>query len=186
VGMLARAVSWYSQAEPSLSGVTKERIAQRSDEIYLQVPETGIDYPHISVKQWDRLLSRPIDINAANQSNDIGLTLTKGTKVVIVPHPTDTWTMHYERWHWNNGAANVFDTDATGLIPKEHDHRIMNGSGLLGIIGVMLVTVAGGAPAKPGELEGEGKVLVGPNTPGGAGGTGTGKIRIKVVVLEED
>jgi len=185
-GMFARAVSWYKQAEPSLSGITKERIAQRSDEIYLQVPETGVDYAHISIKQWDRLLSKPIDINAANQSNDIGLVLTKGAKVVIVPHPTDTWTMHYERWTWNNGAPNVFDTDATGLIPKEHDHRMMSGNGLLGIIGAMLVTVTGSPPVKPGELEGEGKVLVGPNTPGGAGGTGTGKIRIKVVVLEED
>jgi hypothetical protein len=184
-GMLARAVSWYKQAEPSLSGITKERIAQRSDEIYLQVPETDVDYAHISVKQWDRLLTKPIDINAANPSNDIGLTLTKGAKVVIVPHPTETWTMHYERWHWNDGAANVFDTDATGLIPKDHSHRMMSG-GLLGTIGAMLVTVAGGAPAKPGELEGEGKVLVGPNTPGGAGATGSGKIRIKVVVLEED
>jgi hypothetical protein len=189
LGMLARAVSWYKQAAPSLTGVTKERIDQRSDEIYLQVPETDVDYAHITVKQWDRLLTKSIDIKADNPSNDIGLILTKGAKVVIVPHPTDTWTMHYEGWHWSSGAPNVFDTDATGLIPKEHDHRMMSGSGLLGIIGAMLVTVAGSPPVKPGELEGEGKVLIGPNTPGstgGAGGTGAGKIRIKVVILEED
>ena len=153
-GMLARAVWWYSQAEPGLAGVTKERIAQRSDEIYFQVPEAGVDYAHITVKQWDRLLAKPIDIKADNQSNDIGLALTKGAKVVIVPHPTDTWTMHYERWHWSNGAANVFDTDATGLIPKEHDHRLMNGSGLLGIIGAMLVTVAGARRSSPASWRG--------------------------------
>ncbi len=189
LGMLARAVSWYQQAAPSLTGVTKERIEQRSDEIYLQVPETGIDYAHISVKQWDRLLSKPIDIKADNPSNDIGLTLTKGAKVVIVPHPTETWTMHYEGWRWSNGGSNVFETDATGLIPKEHDHRSIGNGGLLNTIGVMLVTVTGTSPVKTGELEGEGKVLIGANTPSsanGAGGTGAGKIRIKVVVLEED
>lgn len=181
--MLARAVSWYHQAEPSLTGITKERISQRSDEIYLQVPEADVDYDHITVKQWDRLLCKPIDIKADNGMNDIGLALTKGAKIRVVPNPTDVWTMHYEGWSWSDRAANVFDTDATGLIPKEHGHRIMNGS-TFGIIGMMVVTVGGGMPVKPGLHEGEGKVAVGPNLPNA--GHAAGKIRIKVVIVEED
>jgi hypothetical protein len=181
--MLSRAVSWYRQAEPSLTGITKERIAQRSDEIYQQVPETDVDYDHISVKQWDRLLCKTVDIKADNGMNDLGLILTKGAKIRIVPNPTDVWTMHYEGWTWSDRVPNVFDTDWTGMIPKEHTQRMMRGGGL-GIIGVMVVTVGGGMPARPGEIEGEGKVAVGPNLPNG--GRASGKIRIKVVVLEED
>ncbi len=181
--MLARAVFWYQQAEPSLTGITKERVSQRMDEIYLQVPETGVDYDHITVKEWDRLLCKSIDIKADNPTNDFGLVLTKGAKVRIVPHPTDVWTMHYEGWSWSDRAPNVFDTDQTGMIPKEHRNRFMNG-GTLGIIGVMMVTVGGGTPMRPGLIEGEGKVTVGPNLPNG--GHGAGKIRIKVIVIEED
>jgi hypothetical protein len=181
--LLARAVLWYATAEPSLTGITKERVAQRIDEIYHIVPEPNVDYAHISAKQWDRLNARSIDVSAANQINDIGLTLTKGVKVRIVPHPTDTWTMHYENWHWNNNLQGVFDTNAWGTT-KQGDHRWMTGVSSV-FIGAMMVAIGPqGTPDQPGEISGEGKVLVGPFLP--SGGTGAGKIRIKVVVLGED
>ncbi|MBA3936160.1 MAG: hypothetical protein H0X38_01775 [Planctomycetes bacterium] len=185
--MLARAAGWYRRAEPGLTGITRERIAQRSDEIYQQVPEPDIDYAHITVKQWDRLKARSIDIAAASPGTDLGVSLIKGAALIIVPHPTDTWTMHYERWHWSDKAANVFDTDATGTIPQEHGHRYMD-SGPLGIIGVMVVTVGSDAPVHPGEISGEGKVVIGANLPtkGHNNATGAGRIRIKVLEADDD
>jgi hypothetical protein len=180
--MLSRAVLWYNRALPTLTGLTVDRISQRLDELYLQVPEPGIDYDHITVKQWDRLLSNPIDISAANPTNDIGLTLGPGDKVRIVPHPTDTWTMDFGAYTWPGGLSNVFDTDATGNIPKENTFRHMHGGGL-GVIGVMMVRIGGEAPVHPGVIQGEGKVEVGPNLPGGVG---EGRIRIKVLVIPDD
>ncbi len=185
--MLARAAGWYRRAEPGLTGVTRERISQRADEIYQQVPEPDIDYAHITVKQWDRLKAKSIDIAATSPGTDLGVVLVKGDALIVVPHPTDTWTMHYERWHWSDGAANVFDTDATGTIPKEHGHRYMD-SGPKGIIGVMLVTVGTDAPVRPGEISGEGKVLIGANLPtkGHNNANGAGRIRVKVLEPDDD
>ncbi len=182
VALLARAAFWYSQAEPLLTGITKERVGQRCDEIYQQVPETGIDYAHITAKQWERLHSKPIEINAANAANDIGIGLGKGDKVCIVPDPAGLWTMHYENWHWSGGLPNVFDTNAAGVLKGGGGTR--NLSQYPGTIGMMMVTIGAAPPVRVGEHEGEGKVLVGPALPGG--GMGQGKIRIKVVVLDEE
>jgi hypothetical protein len=181
--LLARAVSWYKQAEPRLSGISQKRVQQRSEEIYQLVPEAGLDFDHITVKQWERLLGKSIEVKASSQTNDIGLVLPKDTKVRIVPHPTDTWTMHYERWIWSNGAPNIFDTDATGMIAKENGRRVLSQAPSI-IIGQIQVVVGTGAPVGPGVIVGEGKVTVGPQLPGG--GNGEGKIRIKVLALDDD
>ena len=183
--LLARAAFWLRQAEPLLTGITKDRESQRLDEIYRQVPETDIDYNHITVKQWERLLPRSIDVSATSQTNDIGLALTKGMRLRIVPHPADVWTMRYEQWTWNNGQTGTFDTDAAGFTTTLHDHRFATAMPTRWI-GAMVVTVGTTGMLSPqGEISGEGKVMVGPYMPSGGSG-GVGRIRIKIILLEEE
>ncbi len=46
--MLARAFSWYKQAEPAITGITKQRIAGRIEEIDGLLPMTNLDYENLT------------------------------------------------------------------------------------------------------------------------------------------
>ena len=47
-GMLARAFSWYKQAEPGITGITKQRIGTRIEEIDGLLPMTNLDYDNLT------------------------------------------------------------------------------------------------------------------------------------------
>jgi hypothetical protein len=179
--LLARAFSWYQQAKPSLSGVSKERVSRLIEEIGDALPPTNLDYDKLTLKQWEHIASKVWALPASNPRNDIGLVLTKGVKVRIVPNPVEQWTMNYGRYRWPRGQSPIFDTDWTGYDAKDDTHRTL-GSRIP--IGALVVAIGNGAPQQPLVLEGEGRVFIGPYLPGA--GRGAGTIRVKVVVLEDD
>ncbi len=179
--LLARAFSWYQQAKPGLSGFSKERVSKLIEEIGDALPPTNLDYDKLTLKQWERIASKVWALPAGNPRNDIGLVLTKGVKVRIVPNPVEQWTMNYGRYRWPRGQSPVFETDWAGYDAKDDTHRTL-GSRIP--IGALMAALGNGAQQQQLVLEGEGKVFLGPNLPGA--GRGAGQIRVKVVFLEDD
>jgi|GEM_PF-3108129 hypothetical protein len=174
--MLARAFSWYKQAEPSITGITKQRIAQRIEEIDGLLPMTNLDYDNLTPKQWDRLRGSIVEVSAGKDRNDTSYSITHGQRVRVVPNPTDTWTSDY------------FSTPIT---VNWKGYRASRSSSSLSLsfgdfpIGAMVMQVEQGKVAKPGIIEGEGRIFLGPYAAGwGAGGTGV--IRVKLIPVTDD
>ena len=93
-----------------------------------------------------------------------------------MPNPTDTWTSDY------------FSTPIT---VNWKGYRASRSSSSLSLsfgdfpIGAMVMQVEQGKVAKPGIIEGEGRIFLGPYAAGwGAGGTGV--IRVKLIPVTDD
>jgi hypothetical protein len=175
--LLARAFSWYKQAESTMTGITKQRIAQRIEEIDSLLPVTNVDFDNLTPKQWDHLRGATVEVSAGKDRNDIGISITRGQRVRVVPHPTDTWTSDY------------FNTPITvtwkGYLPVRNGNFITTyGVGDFPI-GALVMQVEQGKQEKPGILEGEGRIFLGPYVAGWGSG-GTGKIRCKILPVTDD
>jgi hypothetical protein len=173
-GMLARAFSWYKQAQPTVTGISKDRIKQRLEEIDGLLPMTNLDYDNLTPKQWDRLRGNIVEVSAAKDRNDINVSMVKGQRLRIVPHPTDTWATDYygdlTTTNWKGTSAN---------------HSLYYSSRGDFSIGALVVQLDNGKQMKPGVIEGQGRLFLGPYSSGwGAGGKGI--IRCKLMPAEDD
>ncbi|HEX3133578.1 MAG TPA: hypothetical protein VHX44_08335, partial [Planctomycetota bacterium] len=181
--MSVRSYHWYTQAQPNLSGITRERIMQRLEELADLVPLENVDYGKLTAKQWDRLPGKAIELAGTNQRNEIGLVLKPGVKVRVVPHPSERLHMDYHNYTWPKpGWGNVFETNWKGRDTEDRG-RWMSGEVKI-LIGAVVMAVEKGEPKEAGVLEGSGRVYLGPFLPGN--GTGKGVIRVKVLPIEED
>ena len=140
--VLAHAFSWYQQAKPGLSGASKERVGRLIEEIGDALPPTNLDYDKLTLKQWERIASKVWALPAGNPRNDIGLVLTKGVTVRIVPNPVEQWTMNYGRYRWPRGQPPIFATDWTGYDATSDTRRTL-GSRIP--IGALVAAIGNGA-----------------------------------------
>jgi hypothetical protein len=180
---LARSFHWYSQALPHLSGITKERISQLLNELGDFVAPENFDYDKLTTRQWDLLKTKAIEISADKQAQDIGLVLKVGMIVRVVPHPTDRWTMNYSKYNWPNNWSNIFDPNAMGYSDEDNKGRTLMGNEKY-CIGTMVTTLEKDEPKKAGEVKGVGRVFIGPYLPGD--GSGKGKMRVKVLIIDDE
>ena len=181
--MLARSFHWYSQALPHLSGITKERISQLLNELGDFVAPENFDYGKLTTRQWELLKTKAIEISADKQAQDIGLVLKVGMIVRVVPHPTDRWTMNYSKYHWPNNWSNIFDSNAMGYSDEDNKGRTLMGNEKY-CIGTVVTTLEKDEPKKAGEVKGVGRVFIGPYLPGD--GSGKGKMRVKVLIIDDE
>ena len=181
-GPFTRAQYWYQKAEPKITGISKDRIIKRMDEIDSAIPMTNLNYDNLTSKQWDRLRGGTAEISATRDRNDIGLRLTAGKRYRIVPHPTDTWT-----------PSSYYSSQQRSVNYKGRDNTyVSNGityplssSGDFSE-GALVMQVENGKWLKPGIIEGEGKVYLGPFSGYSWGAGGTGVIRIKILPADDE
>jgi len=175
--LLARAYSWYKQADSAITGITKQRLAQRIEEIDGLLPLTNVDYDNLTPKQWDHLKGAVVEVSAGKDRNDIGISIVHGQRVRVVPHPTDTWTSDY------------FNTPIT--VTWKGYQSVRSGTFITTYgfgefpIGALVMQIEQGKQLRPGILEGEGRIFLGPYVAGWGSG-GTGKIRCKVIPVTDD
>ena len=181
-GPFTRAQYWYQKAEPKITGISKDRIIKRMDEIDSAIPMTNLNYDNLTSKQWDRLRGGTAEISATRDRNDIGLRLTKGKRYRIVPHPTDTWA-----------PSSYYSSQQSSVNYKGRDYTyIANGvtysSGSSGdfMEGALVMQIENGKWFKPGILEGEGRVFMGPFSGYSWGAGGTGVIRVKIITADDE
>jgi len=183
-GPMARALHWYQLAEPKITGITKDRIAKRMDEIDTILPMTNLNYDNLTVKQWERLKGGVFVVSAAKDRNDSGLRLTTGKKYRIVPHPTDTWqpTTYYsssgqsKSVTWKGGERTY--TIGGRTYPYETSGDFIEGS--------MVMQIENGKWMKPGLVEGDGRLWLGPFSDGSWGAGGKGEIRCKILPGDDE
>ncbi len=173
-GMLARAFEWYKSAEPALAGITKERVKKRIDELDAILPMTNPDYDNLTPKQWDRLKGTMLSISAAQVRTDTKLRIAKGERLRVVPHPTETWTCdfghgpHTADWH-GDVRPRAYFYPSNDLYP----------------ISALAVQIESGTWMKPGIIEGDGRIFMGPYC-GQYCTSSSGAIRVKVILIEDD
>ena len=173
---LGRSFTWYKSAQPKVTGISKEKIKQRIDEIDGLLPMTNLDYGNLTPKQWDRLKGPSFPVTAAKDRNDIGYRVVPGQRVRVVPHPTDTWTSDYfgdeSTMDWKGYAGR---SSSFGFFSSRSDFSI----------GSMVMQSENGKWMKPGILEQPGRIFCGPYV-GGYGSGGKGVIRVKVIAVSDD
>lgn len=183
-GPMSRALYWYQLAQPKITGISKDRITKRMDEIDSLLPMTNLNYDNLTVKQWERLKGGTAVISAAKDRNDIGLRLTAGKKYRIVPHPTDTWqpTTYYsssanKSVNWKGASRTYTDTDGTVI-------RFASRSDFLE--GALVMQIENGKWMKPGLVEGDGRLWLGPFSDYAWGAGGKGEIRVKILTADDE
>ncbi len=201
--LMARSFYWYAQPYYNLSGITRERIDKRLEEVGDLMTPTQLNFTwSLSVKQWERLPAKPLVLTATKERVDTGMLLTRGMRAVVVPHPSDTWTMNYAMYLWDK-IANVFEVNGWGYDLQAKTWRSVRGTPKPDTVGAIVVSIDKGPWGYAGYLVGDeksavipyekekgwglsglGKVFAGCNLTGN--GSGKGQIRVKVVVLEDD
>jgi hypothetical protein len=172
--MIGRASSWYQLAEAAITGITKQRIAVRLDELDGLLPLANLDYDNLTPKQWDRLKGAVVEVAAGRERTDTGLSLARNQRIRVVAQPTDTWNCDYYgstvtvNWKGNRtdrgGAATVI-----GGLP----------------LGALTMQSEQGTPTRPGIIEGGGRLYLAPHA-GPRGAAGKGVIRCKLVAVADD
>jgi hypothetical protein len=183
-GPMSRALYWYQLAEPKITGISKDRIAKRLDEIDSLLPMTNLNYDNLTAKQWDRLKGGIAVISAAKDRNDIGLRLSAGKKYRIVPHPTDSWqpTTYYSS---GNSRSVNWKGDATSAAANNARSFVYYTSGDFKE-GALVMQIENGKWMKPGLVEGEGRLWLGPFSDYAWGAGGKGEIRVKVLPADDE
>ena len=208
--MIARSVHWFGKAQPRLKGFTRDRVAKRLVELGDLLPYTLFNYAiDLTVKQWERIPFKAIEMPATSTRQDLGLVLTRGMRVRIVPHPTEIWSFNYTGYTWNHYKTkepmpSIFDTNCWGRdVAKSDNERSLTGNeefpigALVMCIDKSPMNLAGLLKGEEqtarvkydnisveGSLTGLGRVFIGPNLPGN--GKGSGKLRVKICLLDEE
>jgi hypothetical protein len=172
-------------AGPKITGISKERIAKRLDEIDGFLPMTNLNYDNLTTKQWDRLKGNVVTAFVGKDRKDIGLTLTAGAKYRIVPHPTDLW-------QWNSYYSFRSSSGQTDVNYKGLEQTYVSGGKTYsynegGINdGALVMQIESGPWMKPGLIEGDGRVYLGPYSRYSYGLGGKGEIRCKIMNVTTD
>ena len=200
--LMGRSFYWYGLAKPGLSGITKERIAKKMEEVADAVPCALFNFEeNLSIKQWERIPGRIIEVPATRERIDTGTTLSRGMRARIVRKPGETWSMSYREYNWKVGP-NVFDSDTWGYDPLIKGWRTLNVPDPKAI-GALIMCIDQGPATYAGYLIGEesaavipytsatgwglsgiGHIRAGCNLPGS--GSGKGLAHIKVFIEEDD
>jgi len=165
-----RAMTWYSKAMPSLTGVSKERVERTIDDMFPAVIPPDFSWEKITEKQWDKLKSTAVPVNCVKGKNDTNVVLREGERARVVPHPTETWI--FQAW-WADGPQALTWVGA-GKRSMYRGDRFP--------IGAMVMWVKEGQQVAPGIITGPGKLMVGPIDSSYAS---KGTIRVKVMVLAD-
>ncbi len=182
-GPMGRALYWYQLAEPKITGISKDRIAKRMDEIDSLLPMTNLNYESLTAKQWDRLKGGMAVISAAKDRNDIGLRLTAGKKYRIVPHPTDTWQ---PTTYYSSGNSRSVNWKGESLTNTPNTRQFIYFTGGDFKEGAMVMQIENGKWMKPGLVEGDGRLWLGPFSDYAWGAGGKGEIRIKILPADDE
>jgi hypothetical protein len=177
--LLGRGLFWYQQAQPGLTGITKDKMKQRLDEIDGLLPMTNLNYDNLTPKQWERLKGTIISVSATRNRNDTNIVLKPGLRLRVVPHPTETWS--FICW-WDSAVT----TDARGTTPSRRGFLTLgyndeNQGGMP--FGSMVMIIENGAPMKAGLVEGAGRLYLAPNN---VEEVGKGAIRAKIIPVSDD
>ena len=182
-GPMSRAMYWYQLAEKKITGISKDRIAKRLDEIDSYLPMTNLNYDNLTAKQWDRLKGGVVVVSAAKDRNDTGLRLTAGKKYRVVPNPTDTWqpTTYYSStnnksvtWKGMSRTYTIGNSTVSYGTPGDFQE------------GSMIMQIENGKMIKPGLVEGEGRLFLGPYSADSWGAGGKGEIRCKILPADDE
>ena len=187
-GPMARALYWYQLAEPKITGISKDRIAKRLDEIDAILPMTNLNYDNLTAKQWDRLKGNVVTAFVGKDRKDIGLTLTPGAKFRIVPHPTDQWqwNSYYSSFSSSSGNGQK-EVNYKGLVQTYTSGGVVYSYNEGGINdGALVMQIESGAWMKPGLIEGDGRVYLGPYSRYSYGLGGKGEIRCKIMTVTDE
>ena len=152
-------------------------MAKRMDEIDSILPMTNLNYDNLTVKQWERLKGNVAVASAAKDRNDIGLRLSAGKRYRIVPHPTDTWQ---PSGYYGSGGKSV---------TWKGSERISSffGGGTSDFLeGALVMQIENGSWMKPGVVEGEGRLWLGPFSEYARGAGGKGEIRVKILPGDDE
>ncbi|MBA3937481.1 MAG: hypothetical protein H0X38_08465 [Planctomycetes bacterium] len=174
--MLSRSFMWYKGALPGLTGVTKDKVAQRLEELEGLLPMTNLDYNNLTEKQWERLKGALVQVSASKDRNDTNMRLVPGARLRVVPNPSDTWTLDY--------YGDQLTSDFKGYHPKSKNGFFTFYSSGDHQIGAMVMFIENGARLSPGIIEGDGRLFLAPYTSDGAFGKGI--IRVKIMQVEDD
>ena len=175
-GPMARALHWYQLAAPKITGISKDRVAKRMDEIDSILPMTDLNYDNLTVKQWERLKGNVAVVSAAKDRNDIGLRLSAGKRYRIVPHPTDSWQ-----------PSGYYGSNGKNVTWKGAERSSFFSSGNTDFLeGALVMQIENGKWIKPGLVEGEGRLWLGPFSDYGWGAGGKGEIRVKILPGDDE
>ena len=178
----ARALGHYQEAMKQASGLTKTAMQQRIDEIEAALPLTSVDWDKLTDKQWDKVQGQGVVVEARKMRNETGIVVPAGRRVRIVPHPSDTWSVssysgrHSCTWRGKKDIS-YYSSDI--------------------LFGALVCAIGSNGPyQKPGVIVGGGQLYFGAYTGGSsfanAGdywygtGAGEGKIRVKIVPVEDE
>ena len=188
-GPMSRALYWYQLVGPKITGISKDRIAKRLDEIDAILPMSNLNYDNLSAKQWDRLKGNVVTAFVGKDRKDIGLTLTPGVKYRIVPHPTDVWqwNSYYSSFSTSSGNNGQTEVNYKGMEQtyvsggKTYSY---NEGGIND--GALVMQIESGPWMKPGVIEGDGRVYLGPYSRYRYGLGGKGEIRCKIMNVTDE
>jgi len=110
-----RARTWYRRALPGLGALHQQELQGRMDEIDDALPQTDLDWDHLTEKQWNRLKGDEIDIESKVDRSNGDVDIDDDHRVRVVPFPDDKKKM-------------VFMIGTTG--PRQHA-GILTGEGHL-------------------------------------------------------
>ncbi|HEX3133789.1 MAG TPA: hypothetical protein VHX44_09440 [Planctomycetota bacterium] len=137
-----------------------------------------------SVKQWERLKGGVVVVSAAKDRNDSGLRLSPGKKYRIVPHPTDTWqpTSYYS----SSGQSKSVTWKGASQTYTINGRVYSYASSGDFLEGALVMQIENGTWKKPGLIEGEGRLWLGPYSDSSWGAGGKGEIRVKILPGDDE
>ena len=183
--MQARSQHWYLEAK-SLSGVLKERVAQRLAEIDKSLPLDldNIDFENLTPTQWSKLKGAETVIPVRTARTGPVATLKAGQRMRVVPHPADSWTC--TSWY---GAVTCTAAGAAPMRKRKSDDDTVFYSSSFETpypdyrYGALLVSVDKAEPKLAGVIDGPGNIWVIPNA---SAGERKGQIRIKIIAVDDE
>jgi hypothetical protein len=143
----------------------------------------------LTPKEWDKLKGLVIEVSVNRPTTPTGITLGKGDKVKVVPHPTDTWkiSLYTDNMTTNYlGVKQKSYTIQTGDTEGHGGHEAVDNGDPTYLLGELVVTLVNGKTRTrfhAGVIENEGEMLLGPNLNSGSGTKGM--IRVKLVSMDE-
>lgn len=181
VPLLARAMYWYQQAIPQLSGLAKERVVKRVTDIDKLVPLDldNVDWGALTASQWEKIKGRTVTIQARVDRFDPGISLAASDVFRVVPHPTEEWNLVLENWSTEGKKTSC---DWRGYrSDREHffERAAFN-------LGALLVWIENNEKQNAGIIKGPGRVYFSPYISGWSMGDRSGSIRVKLVPMGED
>jgi hypothetical protein len=158
LAVLARAFQWYKEACKQLKGGGNlDRAKARATAIENELPLENPDWDDLTGGQWNRLKGPVLEVEAARTFKQ-PFAVPPGQRIRVVPHPDDRWVYAGRQVDWKGLAGN----------------------------GGIFMQLDEGARLAPGEIVGPvKKVSLGQDISYWQGGEMSGRIRVKLVLLQQ-